>query len=84
MNSFVRALMFIYSVVIAVISVVFLYGLFDDGEARTEDCHRRATAHCWQCRQYSRDLDGNRGNTNGSFEHQEDTERQDHRVNSKG
>ena len=31
MNSFVRALMFIYSVVIAVISVVFLYGLFDDG-----------------------------------------------------
>jgi uncharacterized alkaline shock family protein YloU len=31
MNSFVRALMFIYSVVIAVISVVMLYGLFDDG-----------------------------------------------------
>ena len=31
MNSFIRALMFIYSVVIAVISVVLLYALVDDG-----------------------------------------------------
>ena len=31
MNSFIRALMFIYSVVIAVISVVLLYALIDDG-----------------------------------------------------
>ena len=31
MNSFIRALMFIYSVVIAVISVVLLYALADDG-----------------------------------------------------
>ena len=31
MNSFIRALMFFYSVVIAVISVVLLYALFDDG-----------------------------------------------------
>ena len=31
MNSFIRGLMFIYSVVIAVISVVLLYALVDDG-----------------------------------------------------
>ena len=31
MNSFIRALMFIYSVVIAVISVVLLYALVDEG-----------------------------------------------------
>ena len=31
MNGFVRVLMFIYSVVIAVISVVLLYALVDDG-----------------------------------------------------
>jgi len=31
MNSFIRALMFIYSIVIAVISVVLLYALVDDG-----------------------------------------------------
>ena len=32
MNSFIRALMFIYSVVIAVSSVVLLYALVDDGK----------------------------------------------------